>query len=89
MTNEEKIIALEREIKELKERFDDLYEAVKIDRESSGEHVGHIYGMITELADYTMPAVHKVFPDIAAGQKEVLAFFKKRRPPASDATKSS
>ncbi len=94
MTNEEKIAAIEAEIKTLKARVDDIFEALITESNSTTEQFqkvdrqfGKFDALLVEIVDYLMPVVHKVFPGIARGKREVEAFLK-RRPPAPDAKKS-
>ena len=80
MTNEEKIAALEKEVADLKAMVADIFDALKLESSSTTE-------MFTEIIDYLMPVVHKVFPKIAEGQSEIAAFLKRRR--SSSGGKSS
>lgn len=83
MTNEEKIAALEKEAAELKAKVAHLCEVFEKEGDNTTEHFGNVYALITEIIDYLMPVVHKIFPGIGEGKKEIAAFLK-RRPPASD-----
>ena len=83
MTNDEKIAALEREVSDLKARVQDLFDALKLECESTTKHFGRFDELLAEVIDYLMPVVHKTFPGIGRGKREIEEFLK-RRPPKKD-----
>ncbi len=86
MTNEERIIALEKEVATLKERVTEIFDALVVEGNSTTEHFAKFDNLLAEVIDCVMPAVHKVFPGIARDQREIAAFLK-RRPPSSSTKK--
>jgi hypothetical protein len=85
MSNEERIAALEAEVKALRARVDDLFEALKFESSSTTEHFGKVFDHIRELREYVFPAVYKLFPGVATAERQLAAILERR---ASDTKKS-
>jgi hypothetical protein len=80
MSDGDRIAALEAEVKALCARVDDLFEALKFESNSTTRHFGKLFDHIRELREYVFPAVHKLFPGMAAAERQ-LADILERRPP--------
>jgi hypothetical protein len=93
MTNEEKIAALEAEIKELKTQVHNLGTALMLHGDSTTKwfkkafgDIGKAFRDITEIEDLLMPTLHTLFPGIKRTNKEIHRVLRRRRPPSGKST---
>jgi hypothetical protein len=88
MNQEEEITQLKVRVQLLEEKLSCLGDLFMKEGDNTTEHFGKVHALIGELIDYVMPVVHKVFPGIDEGKKEIEAFLK-QRPHAGGATKKN
>lgn len=84
MRDDDRIAALEAEVKALRARVDDIFEALKLESTSTTEHFGKAFDRIRELREYVFPVVYKLFPGLAADERQLAAILERR---ASEAKK--
>jgi hypothetical protein len=80
MSDDDRIAALEAEVKALRARVDDLFKALKFESGSTTEHFGKVFNHIRELREYVFPAVYKLFPGMAAAERQLAAILERRSP---------
>lgn len=80
MTDEE-IIALRKEIDALRAEVADVRDAIKCEADNTTEHFDAIYRFITDIHEYLMPVVRKVFPGYCAAKKQIDDFMERHGGP--------
>jgi hypothetical protein len=76
--NNSDIEKLQAEIAELKDVVADLRRAFERNSDNTTDHVKSIYQYITDIHEYLMPVVHRVFPGVVRDNKQIDAFVKGR-----------
>jgi predicted nucleic acid-binding Zn-ribbon protein len=79
MNDGEKIAALEAEVKALKERVEDIFNALKLESSSTTENFGKVYRHITDIREDLNRVLVKLFPGIARDRRAIAAILRRPR----------
>lgn len=74
----EEMAALRADIKQLRAEVKDVRDALIFESKSNAEQIVNIYSRLTEHSELMYPILRKVFPNMAAEQRDALAWVKRQ-----------